>query len=382
MATALYESAENKGRRRAIPTGGNGWAGTKHIRLLSATPGDVAYHQTEELLLGSVLPEKWGGPTTSRAVDARLTNCYESQARDGNKIVLYTEWTEIDLISGFTEDFWTTYEVTGSGGRIGTEERFDGERRCVILNSEVGTLAPYYNVALGADHVFPGATGNLPAHLTKYRLRPMAERPLCSMLTMYYTEPTIFQALTPNRAILMVDVSSVEVKKTRDDNNDVITGPDKTDAGAKWVLATGSNIELVPGAIVKIKTASEIGDYVPWLMQDIGKTNSNTFTNIENAAPGTMRFRGCRKTGAMINRKYWEIIYEFEYNPDGFDDDITSQKLIRRAKTVPVLDEDDKPDGSKTAVVSTWLPDGSPESRTLDRGSVDFSWLNGRLSWW
>lgn len=379
--------AEDKQRRRIAPAYGSGWHGQKYIRWFKVPPGDVEYHQTHELTPGAVLPEKWGGVATSKAIDPRLTATVEQKDRAGSLAVLYTEWTALDTISGFVSDFWTPYELTGSGGRVGSDQRFYGERTCCILNSEVGSLAGQYNPALGAYHVFPGSTGILPAGLKRYRLRPMAERPQCSLLTMYYEEPTPIEALEPGRAVLQVRVSSSEKKKKYDDELKPIEAYDDTDAGYKWVLVSGDNVVLEPGCIVRIQTVSSIADKAPKAMSLIGRLNFNTFTNIGNAPPGTMQFRGEVMTGELIGRKYWSKAFEFEYRPlnaDGtpaFNGSLTVKKYKRQAKTIPVLNENNEQDGSKTSRVTVWAPQDGTENRNIAPQWANFAELDGWLSW-
>lgn len=372
-----------------MPAAGQDWTGHKNIRVFTAMPGDVAAHRLDELLPGAVLPEKWGGVATATALDPRLTDVVEQVQKESSITRLYTEWTEITTISGWVTDFWSRYETRSSGSRIGTLQRFQGERTAIILDSQVGPLAPHYNVALGADHIFPGATGALAAHLYGYRLAPMAERPLCSRVTLLYTEPTIIQALEPGRALLMVKVSGRKKALSHEPSGSkrVIDGPDDDLGNIKWKLVSGDNIVLEPEAHVIIRTASTDAN-VPNVFRMIGKVNSNRFSHIGNAPAGTMQFWGVSISGALINRKYWGHDYEFEYRPlkDGktaFGGGIKSQKFKKFPMTVSVMTDDDPPvaDGTKEATVVNWWPQGEPQSRTVAPGSENFSDLDGKLGW-
>jgi len=343
VAQALREIEE---KRKRLWTAGQDWTGYKHIRVFQGVPpGDLATHRAAELLPGAVLPAKWGGVATSRAIDPRLTYAPEAGQRGSSQTEIYTEWTEIIPISSTTTDVWTPYETRCSGDRVGTLEQFQGRRTCIILDADAVSLSPYYNVALGADHPFPGATGALGAHLTGYRLVSMPERPLCDRLTLLYADRTVLQALEPGRAVLMVQVSANAVKQRFDDDGDVIEGPDKTDATKKWVLVEGDNVVLEPGAHVIIRTAAASAS-VPLMMGLIGKLNSNTFTHIGNAPAKTMKFLGGNLSGTLINRKYWGLDHKFEYRP--LNDDVTSafsgglksRGLTKRAVTTPVKIDD------------------------------------------
>ena len=391
MAQALYEDITRRSRQ---PAAGRDWTGYKHIRVFKGLPGgDMAYHRANELSPGAVLPAKWGGVATSRAIDPRLTYAPETGQSKSAATQIYTEWTEITTISGWVEDFWTPYETRSSGSRIGTLERFQGERTCIILDSEVGTLAPQYNVALGASHVFPGATGVLAARLYGYRLEPMAERPLCSRLTMLYTDPTVIQALEPGRAVLMVRVEGKESKIDYLADGTPIDGPDLTTGFSKWELVSGDNVVLKPQARVVIRTAATDAN-IPEIWYKIGHTNSNTFTYIGNAPPGTMQFQGASVSGQLINRKYWGIDYEFKYRPldaDGksqFGGTVQSRKFTKQTISRPrqKVDPNDAKktvnDGSKEDIVTIWHPEATSESRTLPMQSSDFSSLNGQLGWY
>jgi hypothetical protein len=390
-AAALREIESRRSRQWAS---GQDWTGYKHVRVFQGVaPGDLATHRAAELAPGAVLPAKWGGVATARAIDPRLTLAPEAGQKASAQTEIYTEWTELITITGFVADFWTPYEMRPSGNRVGTLQQFQGSRTCIILDSEIGSLSPYYNVALGADHPFPGATGSLAAHLVGYRLGPMAERPLCSRLTLLYADRTPIQALEPGRAILEVKVSGHTVKRQYDDNGDVIEGPDAetADADAKWVLVEGSNIVLEPGATVRITTAAATTN-VPLLWSKIGKINSNTFSNVGNAPAGTMKFLGATVSGQLINRKYWGLSYDFEYRPlradntTAFGGGLRSLKYTKRAVTTNVKIKDSTGnwvnDGTKTTQMTIWEPaaNGS-EPRTLNPGSADFSDLNGMLGW-
>ncbi|HUT58500.1 MAG TPA: hypothetical protein VNA25_11705 [Phycisphaerae bacterium] len=386
MAQALYEDITRRSRQ---PASGQDWTGYKHIRVFRGLPdGDMAYHRANELSPGAVLPTKWGGVSTSRAIDPRLTYAPEAGQSKAAATQIYTEWTEITTISGWSEDFWTPYESRVSGGRTGSLEQFQGERTAIILASEVGPLAPYYNVAMGADHPFPGSSGPLGAHLRAYTLFPMAERPLCARLRLLYGDRTPIQALEPGRAILTVQVAGKAVKQVKDNDGKVIDGPDETDGNVKWVIVKGSNVTLEPGALVRITTASD-GANVPMMWDAIGTLNSNTFSHIGNAPAQTMRFRGASVSGALINRKYWGLSYEFEYQPldaDGntrFGGGIESQKMTKYPKTVQVMkDTPPVPDGTKTTTVVSWWPTDAPVARTLKPGLTDFSEFDGMLGWY
>lgn len=378
-------------RRKRQPASGQDWTGYKHIRVFQGVPaGDLAYHRANELAPGAVLPTKWGGVATARAIDPRLTLAPEAGQKNSSQTEIYTEWTDITTISGWPADFWTPYETRTSGGRVGTLQNFEGERTCIILDSQVATLASHYNVALGADHVFPGASGMFAAHLTKYRLVPMSERPLCTRLTLVYTEPTVTHMLQPGRAILQVRVSSNAVKQNYDDNGAAIEGPDPTVATWKWVLVSGSNLVLKTEAVVRIKTAGTSPN-IPTLWSKIGKLNSNTFTNIGNAPSGTMRLTGGDVSGVLINRQYWEEIYELEYRPlndDGtsaFGGQMQSLGFTKKIMTMPVQKDDGARklvnDGAKTSQTSVWVPDAATESRIIAPQYTDMSEFDGWLAW-
>lgn len=391
MTQALKEDITRRSRQWAS---GQDWTGYKHIRVFQGVPdGDLAAHRLAELAPGAVLPAKWGGVATARAIDPRLTNCPDvGQRGSAASMQIYTEWTEIKTISGWPTDFWTTYETCNSGSRIGTTERFQGERNCVILDSEVGTLASHYNVALGADHPFPGSTGILGAHLYGYRLAPMPERPLCSRLTLLYTDRTILQALKPGLAILMVEVEGKEVKLhyTDDDAMTPVDGPDLSSGWKKWVLVSGDNIVLKPQARVIIRTAATDAN-VPNIWSLIGKTNSNTFSHIGNAPAGTMQFQGAKISGTLINRKYWALDYEFKYRPlradssSAFGGNVKTRLFTKYALTKAVQKITDGlmvADGSKTAQVTMWHPSATTTTVKIADKTADFGWLNGQLGWY
>jgi len=399
MAQALYEDITRRSRQ---PAAGRDWTGYKHIRVFKGLPGgDMAYHRANELSPGAVLPAKWGGVATSRAIDPRLTYAPETGQSKSAATQIYTEWTEITTISGWVEDFWTPYETRSSGSRIGTLERFQGERTCIILDSEVGTLAPQYNVALGASHVFPGATGVLAARLYGYRLEPMAERPLCSRLTMLYTDPTVIQALEPNRAILKIRVEGKETRLNAISGGSgaksiMIDGPDPEKGLVKWVYVRGDNVQLQPQARVIIQTAAT-NTNIPEIWNKIGAVNTNTFTHVGNAAPGTMQFLGATVSGALINRQYWGIDYEFKYRPLKLTDDgdyrsaffgkVKTQKFTKqtiskqRQKADPNDANKTVPDGSKEDIVTYWQPDSGETTVQMPSLSADFSGLDGQLGW-
>lgn len=87
---------EHPERRTWTPIRRGGWTGKQHIRFFTCAPGDLAAVLAEDLVLGAVLPEKWGGVSTSRPQDPMLQ---QVQDKRGDRLVeLTTVWISIDVV--------------------------------------------------------------------------------------------------------------------------------------------------------------------------------------------------------------------------------------------------------------------------------------------
>lgn len=388
MAAFLKEIPE---RRQKLNTAGAGWVGFKHIRYFTASKADVAAHQEGELAFGAVLPEKWGGVATSTSLDPRLHFCEDRQQKKGAMADLYTEWVEITALApGSKRDSWSQYEVSQSGERTGTNSRFYGRRMAIILESDVERLAPQYDPARGASGLWPGANSPLAPFLTRFKLDPMADRGNCRRLTLYYTEPTPIQVIRPGRAVLIVNVAGRLLRSSEAER------PDPDNPLGKFVLDKGGEAVSDPEGDIIIKTAATSTN-VPAIWARIGKTNSNVFSHIGNAQPGTMLFLGAKIAGELIDRTYWAIDYYFKLRPLKLDDNgrlVTAfgkdEIWAHYLKYVLEVTKQTRKSGALKDVVGgpkatmvIWERDETNDETVKNApSSVDFSDLNGQLGWY
>ena len=93
---ALTEQVDK--RRRELVTG-EGWSGVAHIRVFTCPKGEVAGYRSGELAEGSILPEKWGGVSTSEATDPMLQSCVDLQPPQSAQAELETVWVSINPAS-------------------------------------------------------------------------------------------------------------------------------------------------------------------------------------------------------------------------------------------------------------------------------------------
>jgi len=185
--TATGTAYENSTFRSKSDIVTGDWTGYVYHRTFFALTTDVAALRAGSLAPGAVLPVAWGGVATSTAIDPRLTSVTEIEHPGSTVVELRTQWTEI-LGTGVTVGAYTIYETAPSKANAANLASFRGTRTCIMLTSQTAGVATYYDIAQGANHAFTGATGAYDITITGYNLAPMADRPLCTRLTMEYTE--------------------------------------------------------------------------------------------------------------------------------------------------------------------------------------------------
>ena len=171
---------------------------------------------------------------------------------------------------------------------------------------------------------------------------------------------------------------------------------DPKNAIGKYVVTEGGNADIVTEADVVIKTAAPATN-IPYMWNLMGKTNSNTFSHIGNAPPGTMLFLGAGVTGELVGRKYWALNYLFKYRPRVKDDDgklvtafrtgVTEDHYLKESIQLPSKTID--ANGKLTAVglwrkltIVGWYMDKADAKNSLAAPEkADFTSLNGQLEW-
>ena len=293
-------------------------------------------------------------------------------------------------------DAFSPYETDQTGDESGTDRRFVGIRKCVLLASQIEGLRSLFDPAFGNSQVWPGRTGLFAPVLKKYALHKMdAAR---WELTLQYFEPEPWEVTRPTVAVLYAKVSGKVARILRERVGDkrLIEGPcaprmvngANADAGKVWVvLNKGANVDLEPETELTVHTASETMR-VPDESDRIGKVNSADLPNVINAKKGTLRFDGTSFTGKLVSRQYWHIVYQFRWNPDGWSNacEVAKHKVLVTRQ--PVMDNSVEPAATVgfTRVV-TLEPEVDvnnnivTETRDLTRGEADFSDINGWLAW-
>ena len=289
-------------------------------------------------------------------------------------------------------DAFSPYETDRSGDESGTDSKFVGIRKCVLLATQIEGLRSLFDPAFGNEQFWPGTTGLKAPVLKKYALHKKDVKRW--ELTLHYFEPDVKK---PGVAELYAKVSGKIAKVMRErwraDGGAmrVIEGPCEprmvngvdVDAGKVWLpLNKGANIELEPQIEIEIRTAAA-SMQIPDESARIGKVNDADLPNVCNAKKGTLRFDGTSFNGKMVNREYWHIVYHFTWNPLGWSQILVRRfkpKIVRRA----VMDEETGEDvgEGRTVIMVPDDADGDDlELRDLGTGEADFSDINGWLAW-
>jgi len=281
---------------------------------------------------------------------------------------------------------WSPWVISKSGGCYGTEQRFYGERVCMILDSEVSTLAPHYDPARGASGLWPGAEGALAARLTQFKLPPPKSAGRRELI-LIYREPTPAEALIPGRAVLYVDLGGTASKLCKEIAKAegqatlrVIEGPVDDKPLQRWIVVKGSNAVLTPGAELRVRTAATTAS-LPSMWGMIDKYNSEVLPHFMYAPAKSLKFIGCALGGTLINRRYWALDYFFLYNDNGWDAACSVQKMEK----VPILrgveDEDAAAIVGREAMLVGWKKVDGEETRNISRGGTTFANLDAMLAW-
>jgi len=140
------------------------------------------------------------------------------------------------------------------------------------------------------------------------------------------------------------------------------------DGTKEWKVIQGPDRVPVRAGMVEVAISRAPGDVsVDKLMSRIGRVNSNNMRML-GMAPGTAKLLGAPYS--RIYEKYgtYQVVFVFEYAPDGWNNVTQSRPLVRIARDVPVYNAAGG-DIDDTARVTDFMYSGVAESRRMYPGA-------------
>ncbi len=161
--------------------------------------------------------------------------------------------------------------------------------------------------------IFPGLSGKFAAKCNRVETHDKPPNmPGRSLVIADYETPRVI-----GEGVLRIELGTEKVVETTDLLDKIIIGPElvpgKTKKYHERRIISGSNIRLVPSAIIILETAATSFNLNSFIDR-VGHVNKYRLPNFGNAQPGTLLFLGAPRTTFRLVGNLWYLNLAFKYS--------------------------------------------------------------------